>query len=118
MNNKTKLARTLRKNLTKQELVLWQLLRNHKFFGYEIRRQSPIGKYIVDFVCREKKIIVEIDGGQHNETENREYDLERTKYLNNKGYKVVRFWNNDVDSNLAGVYEKLKEVFELGGLPP
>lgn len=112
MNN-IDLARKLRKNITPQEKILWQLLRNHQFYGYEIRRQSPIGKYIVDFVCRKKKIIIELDGGQHNSPENIQADAERTIYLESKGYKVVRFWNNEVTHNIDGVYKKLQKEFGI-----
>ncbi len=113
MKNNINLARNLRKNLTKQERILWSLFRNHSFYGFEIRRQSPIGRYIVDFVCRDKKIIIEIDGGQHNEVNNKEYDNQRTEYLMSKGYQVIRFWNNEIDKNLDGVYRRLKEIFEV-----
>ena len=112
MNN-IDLARRLRKNLTSQERILWQLFRNHNFYGYEIRRQSPIGKYIVDFVCREKKVIIEIDGGQHNTPDNILADEQRTKYLEAKGYKVIRFWNNEITKNIDGVYQKLKSEFGI-----
>ena len=107
-------SRQLRKNMTLQEKKLWSVIRNRQFFGYRFRRQFPIGQYIVDFICREKKIIIEIDGGQHNEIKNIHYDNKRTEYLISEGYKVMRFWNNDIDKNISGVYEKLKEVFEIG----
>ena len=113
MKKNTDLAKELRKNLTPQERKLWQILRNHNFYGYEIRRQYPIGDYIVDFICRAKKIIIEIDGGQHNQNEAIKYDETRTKFLSSLGYKVIRFWNNEIDNNIAGVYKKLQEVFEI-----
>ena len=100
--------------MTPQERKLWYIIRNRQFFGYRFRRQFPLGQYIVDFICREKKIIIEIDGGQHNEIKNIQYDNKRTKYLISEGYKVLRFWNNDIDKNIGGVYEMLKEVFEIG----
>jgi very-short-patch-repair endonuclease len=112
MKKNTDLARNLRKNQTPQEKKLWDLLRNHKFYGYEFRRQYPIGDYIVDFICREKKIIVELDGGQHNELENIERDKKRTDFLESIGYKVLRFWNNDVDNNIEGVFDIIKREFE------
>ena len=105
-------ARNLRKNMTTQERKLWQLIRNRQFHGLRFLRQYVIGKYIADFVCREKKIIIELDGGQHNEEQNIILDTERTEYLKSKGYKVVRFWNNDIDFNIEGVYQKLEEVFK------
>ena len=112
------LARKLRKNLTQQERKLWNILRKHQFYGFEFRRQYPIGDYIVDFVCREKKIIIELDGGQHNDDKNIEYDAKRTEFLSNKGYRVIRFWNNDIDSNLDGVFRVLQKEFEVDQPPP
>ena len=111
MKKNTDLARDLRKNQTPQEKKLWNLLRNHQFYGYEFRRQYPIGDYIVDFICREKKIIIELDGGQHNEIENIDKDKQRTEFLANKGYKVLRFWNNEIDNNIEGVFDVMKREF-------
>ena len=113
MKEQIKNSRQLRKNMTLQEKKLWSVIRNRQFFGYRFRRQFPIGQYIVDFICREKKIIIEIDGGQHNEDINVYYDNRRTEYLIAEGYKVIRFWNNDIDKNIGGVYEKLKEIFNI-----
>jgi len=113
MDNIIEKSRQLRKNMTNQEKKLWNIIRNRQFFGLRFRRQFPIGNYIADFICREKKIIIEIDGGQHNESKNINYDNKRTEFLYSKGYKVIRFWNNDIDKNLVGVYEKLKEVFNV-----
>ena len=107
MKQNIELARTLRKNATPQERKLWNILRNHQFYGLEFRRQYPIDNYIVDFICKEKKLIIELDGGQHNENKNINKDNIRTKYLNDKGYKVIRFWNNDIDFNMEGVYNEL-----------
>lgn len=112
MLNKEK-ARYLRNNQTPQERKIWTIIRNRQFFGYRFLRQYCIGSYIVDFICREKKIIIEIDGGQHNQSSDIEYDIQRTEYLNSKGYKVIRFWNNDIDKNLDGVYKRLKQEFEI-----
>ena len=111
MKENTKRARALRKSLTPQERKLWQIFRNHNFYGFEIRRQYPIEHYIVDFVCRSKKIVIEIDGGQHNHPEDIEYDKKRTEFLSSLGFKVLRFWNNDVDKNISGVYEILQKEF-------
>ena len=109
MKNKTILARNLRKNATIQERRLWNLLKNRQFHNLKFKRQQPIGDYIVDFICKEAKIIIEIDGGQHNEPENIEYDKTRNKYLNNLGYKVIRFWNNEIYENIEGVVLRLRE---------
>ena len=113
MDDLTLKARELRKNMTKQERLLWSFLRKNQFYGYKFLRQYPMGAYIVDFVCREKKIIIEVDGGQHNQPEDIEYDLKRTEFLNSKGYKVVRFWNNDIDNNIKGVYNILQKEFGI-----
>ena len=113
MNKNVKLAKILRKNQTEQEEKLWQLIRNNKFYGYKFRRQVPIGDYIVDFLCLEKRIVIELDGGQHNEPEHIRYDNERTAYLERRGYKVIRFWNNEVNENIVGVYEKLQQEFGI-----
>ena len=112
MHPNTNKARKLRQKLTEQEAVMWHLLRNRGLNGYKFRRQYPIGSYVVDFVCRELKLIIELDGGQHNEPENIEYDKKRTQYLNEKGYKVVRFWNNEIDENLEGVYQSILKVLD------
>jgi very-short-patch-repair endonuclease len=98
-------ARLLRKNSTDAEKRFWSQLRNRRLNGWKFRRQFPIGQYIVDFECYELKLIVEVDGGQHAEQEF--YDIRRTEYLQSKGYRVVRFWNNEVLGNLEGVLETL-----------
>ncbi len=104
-------ARSLRKNQTDAELMLWQLLRSKRMKGLKFRRQHPIPPYIVDFICTEKKLIIEVDGGQHAEAI--EYDNKRTAFLESKGYKVIRFWNNELLTNKEGVYETiLKHISE------
>lgn len=113
MGNLKQNARFLRKNMTNQERKIWSILKNRNFYGFRFLRQFQIGNYIVDFVCRSKKIIIEIDGGQHNHEDDIEYDKNRTKYMNLLGYKVIRFWNNDIDKNIEGVYSKLKEEFGI-----
>lgn len=111
MNDLKERARFLRNNMTAQERALWRIIRNRQFHGFRFLRQYVIGNYIVDFVCREKRIIIEIDGGQHNEENNLIYDKKRTEYLENKKYKVIRFWNNDIDNNIEGGYSKLESYF-------
>ena len=110
MDKKYILARELRKNMTPQERKLWNKIRNKQFYNLSFRRQYPIGEYIVDFICREIKLIIEIDGGQHNFQNNIEYDERRTKFLNSLGYNVVRFWNNDIDKNIEGVIQYLEKL--------
>lgn len=87
-------ARQLRSNLTDAERRLWQTLRRRQLAGVKFRRQQPIGDFIVDFVCFECRLIVEVDGGQH--VEQSHYDDVRTRWLEDRGYRVLRFWNNDV----------------------
>ena len=106
-------ARYLRKNMTPQERKLWGVIRNRQFYGYRFLRQYVIDIYIVDFICREKKLIIEIDGGQHNEPKNLEYDKQRSLYLESKGYRTIRFWNNEIDNNLTGVYKQLQKEFDI-----
>lgn len=113
MSNQIEKSRELRKNMTPQERKLWSIIRNRQFFNYRFRRQFPVGQYIVDFICRERKIIIEVDGGEHNEQQNIKKDNNRTKYLESEGYQVIRFWNNEIDNNIDGVYEKLKTVFKI-----
>ncbi len=96
-------ARELRKNLTEAELTLWRHLRLRQFGGYKFRRQQPIGKYIVDFVCLEKRLIIEVDGGQHSEQVS--YDLERSAWLEEQGFRVLRFWDNQVLKETEAVKE-------------
>jgi len=96
-------ARTLRSNLTDAEQFLWQRLRLRQLDGHKFRRQRPLGPYIVDFVCLEKKLIVEVDGGQHSD--HKVYDEKRDHWLKSQGYRIVRIWNNEVLKNIEGVIE-------------
>ncbi|WP_439364635.1 endonuclease domain-containing protein [Bradyrhizobium sp. DASA03005] len=95
-----RLARQLRVNQTGAETVLWNRIRSRRIDGHKFVRQEPIIGYICDFVCREKRLVVEVDGGQHNESA---ADAIRDERLREKGYKVLRFWNNDVLGNIEGV---------------
>jgi len=101
-------ARTLRKNLTDAERILWKHLRLRQFEGHKFRRQQPIGKYIVDFVCFEKKVIIEVDGGQHSEQVG--YDSERDEQLGRQGFRVLRFWNNQVTQEIDAVKETIMKA--------
>jgi leucyl-tRNA synthetase len=107
-------AKENRKNPTNAEKIFWELVRN-KRIGYKFRRQHPIEDFIVDFVCLEKGVVVEIDGGIHNTPEMKEYDEIRTKYLEEAGFKVIRFTNQEVQGNIEGVEKKLLDV--LNNLP-
>ena len=90
----TRRARILRNNLTDTERCLWSRLKGKQIHGYKFRRQFPLGPYIVDFVCLEAKLIVEVDGGQH--AEQRQKDEQRDKWLVSQNFRVLRFWDNDV----------------------
>jgi very-short-patch-repair endonuclease len=107
-------ARSLRREMTDAERMLWQSLRGKQLDNCRFRRQHSIGKYIIDFACIEKKLAVELDGGQHQEQI--AYDDRRTAYLNSQGWRVLRFWNNDVMSNVDGVLSSI--VATLSSLPP
>lgn len=104
---KKHVSRILRRNQTPWELKLWQVIRNKQVKGLKFRRQFKIDKYIVDFCCLEKKLVVELDGGHHDESQNRLRDEVRQKHLEKLGFKVLRFWNNDIDHNLNGVIETI-----------
>ena len=92
MNARIQKARTLRSNLTTAEQHVWRRLRYRQIDSHKFRRQRPVGPYIVDFVCLEVKLIVEVDGGQHSD--NKLYDEARDHWLKSQGYRVLRFWNN------------------------
>jgi len=98
-------ARRLRKDATNVEHLLWQELRAHRFFDLKFKRQQPLGDYIVDFVCLDKRVVVELDGGQH--ADRATYDKKRDHWLNQQGFKVLRFWNNEVLENKGGVLETI-----------
>lgn len=98
-------ARQLRRNMTDAERALWRVLRDREAMaGHKFRRQHPIGPYVVDFVCLERGLIVEADGGQHWKSS---LDARRDALLVEKGFQVLRFWNNDILQNLEGVCEMI-----------
>lgn len=98
-------ARHLRQTSTDAEALLWRQLRNRNLGGHKFNRQEPIGPFIVDFACRRRKLVIELDGGQH--ADQARLDWRRTAALERLGYRVVRFWNNDVLSNVAGVLQTI-----------
>ena len=105
-------AKELRKNSTDTERVMWRSLRSRQFGNYKFRRQQPIGSFIVDFVCFEMRLIIELDGGQHMENES--FDRERTKWLEGQGFFVLRFWNNQVLNEVDAVkFEILSALQKL-----
>jgi very-short-patch-repair endonuclease len=101
--------------MTKAEGRIWSRLRARRFQGYSFRRQLPIGPYIVDFVCLDARLIIEIDGGQHASTE-AERDKKRDAWLRAQGFVILRYWNNDVLTNLNGVLEHIADA--LSQPPP
>ncbi len=103
------IARTLRQNITEAEQKLWLALRSRRLGSLKFRRQHRIGPYIVDFVCLEGRLVVEVDGGQHAESTQ---DINRDAWLQKEGYTVLRFWNHDVLGNLDGVLEALGTALE------
>ena len=110
--HRTNRARTLRSAGTDAELRLWRRLRNRQLGGYKFTRQSPIGVYYADFLCREARLVVEVDGSQHVESRS---DGRRDDDLAALGYRVVRVWNNDISERLDQVLEML--LFELAAAP-
>jgi very-short-patch-repair endonuclease len=102
-------ARQLRQHSTDAERRMWSALRDRRLLRYKFRRQHPIGPYVVDFACIRRQIVIELDGGQHAEsTEN----VGRTAWLQSQGWRVIRFWNNDVLSNTSGVTETILRALE------
>src|SRR4051812_25053481 len=105
MTDRVKFARRLRRNQTDAERVLWFRLRDRRLDGWKFKRQVAIDRFVVDFFCADGKLIVEIDGGQHEQEKDR--DRNRTEILEAMGYLVLRFWNNDVMQNTDGVLETI-----------
>jgi very-short-patch-repair endonuclease len=112
-DNKTERARRLLRAATNAETALWYRLRSRRLNGYKFVRQQPIGPYTVDLVCRDCRLIIEIDGGQHADNAR---DAVRDKWLSDHNYRVLRFWNNDVLANIAGVLETIATA--LAEAPP
>lgn len=104
------ISKELRQKQTEAEKTLWFKLRDRQLDGAKFRRQHCIGSYVVDFTCLEKKLIIEIDGGQHNQTSTKDNDEQRTQWLEAAGYHVMRFWNSEVLQNTEGVLEKIREL--------
>ena len=105
-----KLQRTLRKEMTDAEKALWKILRRRQISGLKFRRQHPFGDYILDFVCLEKKLVIEIDGGQHGGRTN--CDEMRTRNLVTAGFRVLRFWNNEVLKEIEAVMEQIGRAIQ------
>ena len=110
---RTTRARRLRRNSTDAENALWYRLRSRSLNGYKFVRQEPVGPYTVDLICRERRLIIEVDGGQHADNPR---DAVRDKWLVDRNYRVLRFWNNDVLGNMSGVLETI--AVALAQAPP
>jgi very-short-patch-repair endonuclease len=106
-------ARKLRRDATDAERRLWSALRDRRLDGYRFRRQYPIGPFIVDFACTKERVIVEADGGQHSDSNT---DGHRTAWLESRGWRVIRFWNNEITNNAEGVIDAI--LRELSGEDP
>ncbi len=100
-------ARALRQASTDAEIRLWAALRGRRLAAFKFRRQHPIGRFVVDFACTRHHLVIEADGGQHAD---READAERTKWLEGQGWRILRFWNNDILANTEGVLETILEA--------
>jgi very-short-patch-repair endonuclease len=107
---KHEFARKLRREQTDVERKLWYALRDRRFHAFKFRRQQPIGPYIVDFVCFEAKLVIELDGDQHGAATDEAYDCARTERLAADGFRVVRFWNHELNDNFDGVLEGIERA--------
>lgn len=102
-------ARRLRIEMTDAERKLWSALRGRQLEGFKFRRQHPLGPYILDFACIEHRLVIEADGGQHGESDT---DNRRTAILEQHGWRVIRFWNNDILTNIEGVVSEILRVLQ------
>ena len=105
----TPVARKLRRTMTDAEALLWSRLRGQQLGGYKFVRQFPVGPHVADFACRSAKLVIELDGGQHSVAS----DAARTRDIETYGYRVIRYWNNDVMSNVDGVLESILQELDL-----
>jgi very-short-patch-repair endonuclease len=111
-------ARELRKAQTDAERLMWHMLRNRRLAGSKFRRQHLVKPYVLDFYCHEKKIAIELDGGQHNTPEAREHDERRSRFLHQEGIRVLRFWNHDVLEDTECVLEAVWNALNQDTLTP
>ena len=112
---KRSLAKQLRSHMTDAEQRLWYRFRAHRFLNLKFKRQAPIGPYVVDFICFEQKLIIEVDGGQHAESD---ADRRRDEWLRGEGYKVLRFWNDDVLRRTDAVLGEIAGVLPAEDVTP
>ena len=111
-----RIAKILRKRPTDAERYLWTMLRRKQIHSYKFRRQVPIGNYVVDFACMNKRLVIELDGGQHARQE--EYDTLRDAWLQEQGFQVIRFWNNQVFKETEAVLRCIEEALLSADNPP
>jgi len=112
----TQTARDLRKRQTVAEGKLWYAIRNRQIDGFKFKRQVPRGPYVVDFLCLEAGLVVEVDGGQHAEAQSKRDDI-RSSFLENEGLRVLRFWNNEVIGNVDGVLVSIRQALQESPAP-
>jgi very-short-patch-repair endonuclease len=113
-HNRTKeCAKALRQKQSPPEIIFWRQIRDRRLGGFKFRRQYPIGRYVADFYCADLRLVIEIDGGLHCEEAQRVHDEERTRWIESRGYRVVRFWGRDVLNNLEGVLTVLLDEMEM-----
>ncbi len=106
-------AKSLRENMTETEKLLWQYLRNKQIEGLRFKSQHPIGRYIADFYCHKAKLVIEVDGGYHNKSEQKEYDENRNSIMESYGIKVIRFTNDEIINKINWVIEFIKTQTKL-----
>ncbi|PID86397.1 hypothetical protein CSB08_00225 [Candidatus Gracilibacteria bacterium] len=107
----TKTRKSLRNNQTQPEKIFWDRVKTKQFFGLKFRRQYSVGRYIIDFYCKDLKLVIEIDGDSHFSEEAKLYDEERTRFLEATGLKVERFTNKEVMENIEGILQYLEEKY-------
>ena len=117
MDGKREFRRELRKRQTDVEQRLWQRLRDRRLLGHKFRRQYSIGPYVADFVCLKRKVVIELDGGQHGEGAAEKYDRRRDAFLERKGFTVLRFWNNQVLLETEAVLRAILRALEENEAP-
>ena len=105
-------ARALRRDITESERILWMLLRHRRFSGYKFRRQVPLGDFVVDFACYDRKLVMELDGSQHSEPEQADFDARRTARLQAAGFRVVRVATGHLFSDRDGVLEAIWQALQ------
>ena len=110
------LARNLRKNMTTPEQHLWEALRKRQLDGYRFRRQTPLGRYIADFVCLEVRLVIELDGNHHHDQQG--YDRERDHWMQAQQFQVLRFWNHDILNHQETVLQRIRYALHQQALPP